>query len=269
MARIGPVTHIVEFLPEARISVLVGCFHFSVSTMTTLGYGDISPNFLSVKLVSDLQVLLGVILIVVSLGMAIGNWWGTGELANSRSLGDSRSERLKACAFLFAGFIFFGAFGKVLYVRDYIYWTDVTTRVFMVTHGRGSIQDARRSAEESLLLAARHRADWNFGNAIHDANNILGLIALRKGDVKGAKVYLLQAGSTTGSPQLNTFGPSMPLAKELLDLGEREVVLRYLDLCELFWEGRQKLLRKWADEIKRGGVPDFASDRYKVQSTEP
>ena len=47
----------------------------------------------------------------------------------------------------------------------------------------------------------------------------------------------------------------MQLAEELLGRGERQVVLEYLKLCALHWEGDQ--LREWADEIRAGGVPDL------------
>ncbi|MEI6198193.1 MAG: hypothetical protein WCS42_28075, partial [Verrucomicrobiota bacterium] len=50
-----------------------------------------------------------------------------------------------------------------------------------------------------------------------------------------AAKYLLAAGKTPGSPQLNSFGPDFALAKELLILGQKEVVLQYLDLVGNFW----------------------------------
>jgi len=38
---------------------------------------------------------------------------------------------------------------------------------------------------------------------------------LKEGKVEDAKHYLLEAGKTPGSPQLNSFGPDMSLAEEL------------------------------------------------------
>ena len=96
---------------------------------------------------------------------------------------------------------------------------------------------AESYAYEMLVLAEREKddpCDWNYGNAVHDAHNILGRVALRRGDVESAKKHLIQAGKTIGSPQLNSFGPSMVLAKELLEKGESGTVLVYLDLCEAF-----------------------------------
>jgi hypothetical protein len=48
---------------------------------------------------------------------------------------------------------------------------------------------------------------------------VLGQVALRRGDAKKAASFLLAAGKTWGSPQLNSFGPNMPLANDLLAAG--------------------------------------------------
>jgi len=89
----------------------------------------------------------------------------------------------------------------------------------------GMIAKAESYATELLSMTRQHRRDWNSGNAIHDSNMVLGLVALRKGDREQAKQYLLEAGKTPGSPQLNSFGPNVTLAMELLRSGEREAVL--------------------------------------------
>jgi len=73
-------------------------------------------------------------------------------------------------------------------------------------------------ATEYLELANTYRCNWNYGNAVHDANRYLGLISLKKGDTDAAIVYLREAGKSTGSPQLDTFGPELDLANELLKL---------------------------------------------------
>ncbi|HMF36252.1 MAG TPA: hypothetical protein VKF17_06415 [Isosphaeraceae bacterium] len=60
-----------------------------------------------------------------------------------------------------------------------------------------------------------------------------------------------------GSPQLNSFGPSMSFAREMLEAGEREPVLEYLNLCRSFWKGDEGRLDRWTREIKEGRIPDF------------
>ena len=66
-------------------------------------------------------------------------------------------------------------------------------------------------------------------------NVLLGRIALRQGNLKEAKQYLLKAGKSPGSPQLNSFGPQFTFARELLEKGEKSVVIECLDLIGNFW----------------------------------
>jgi tetratricopeptide (TPR) repeat protein len=100
----------------------------------------------------------------------------------------------------------------------------------------GETAKAQQYASELLLSAQKFKNDWNCGNAVHKGNIVLGRVALGRGDIAGAKEYLLAAGETPGSPQLNSFGPNMTLAQELLEKGEREVVLTYLQSCGKFWK---------------------------------
>ncbi len=121
--------------------------------------------------------------------------------------------------------------------------------------------EARQLALEYLDLAQSNTSDWNYGNAIHHANLLLGRIALRNGQREMAKTHLIAAGETPGSPQLNTFGPNMALAKELLEKGEYGIVLKYLQLCEMFWGKMfsEPKIKAWEDIIKNGKIPDFAA----------
>jgi hypothetical protein len=114
-------------------------------------------------------------------------------------------------------------------------------------------------AEELLATAPRYGTDWNYGNAIHDAHSALGLVALRSHDIAAAKAALLEAGKTPGSPQLDSFGPNTTLAKELLEHGEREVVLQYFDLIAVFWEMGGEELPEWRALVKAGRMPDFGA----------
>ena len=102
--------------------------------------------------------------------------------------------------------------------------------------------------------------DWNTGNNVFSGNTILGRLALRAKDVEKAKQYLLAAGKTTGSPQLGSFGPSMRLAKELIEAGETECVLEFFDLCSAFWGMGKERLEQWARDVKQGSVPAFGAN---------
>lgn len=118
----------------------------------------------------------------------------------------------------------------------------------------GDLEKARAYAGQMLQNIPD---DWNRGNRLHFGNLVLGRIALANDDVEGGIRYLLAAGRTTGSPQLNSFGPDMSLARDLLDHGERQAVVRYLQLCLEFWEMGQDTLRNWIALVEAGREPDF------------
>lgn len=124
----------------------------------------------------------------------------------------------------------------------------------------GKIEDARKYAKDLLALAPKYRSDWNYGNAIQDGNLVLGRIAVKEGKTEEAKQYLIEAGKSPGSPQMNSFGPNMSLAKDLLEKGERDVVLQYFDLCRKFWEMGHDQLDQWTKEVKAGAMPDFGAN---------
>lgn len=139
-------------------------------------------------------------------------------------------------------------------------------RFLMDGNFTAKIYDRAQSwAERYLALAADNENNWNFGNAIHHANLILGRIALKEKNIEAAKSFLLKAADTSGSPQLNTFGPNMSLAKELLELGETSVVLEYIDLCAKFWRTQfQKAVGadEWTKQIEDGQIPDFKANLF-------
>lgn len=120
--------------------------------------------------------------------------------------------------------------------------------------------DARVYAEELLALASRFPKDWNYGNAIHDGNMVLGRIALKEGKPDEAKRRLIEAGKTPGSPQLDSFGPNMSLAHDLLAKGERDQVLQYFELCRKFWDMSDGKLDHWAQDVKANRKPDFGAN---------
>jgi tetratricopeptide (TPR) repeat protein len=124
----------------------------------------------------------------------------------------------------------------------------------------GDAAKAEQYASELLQDAQAFKTNWNYGNAVHKGNIVLGRIALQRHDIEGAKKYLLLAGETPGSPQLDSFGPNMTLAKGLLERGEQEVVISYLQSCEKFWKMGGVKLQSWIATVKAGGTPDFSAN---------
>lgn len=118
----------------------------------------------------------------------------------------------------------------------------------------GLYGDARTYAE-AMLAAPRTRRDESH---IHKANIVLGRVALAEDDVVTAKHHLLAAGKVSGAPTLDTFGPNMGLAADLLERGEQEVVLEYFELCSNFWPSDK--LKDWAALVKGGRTPDFGAN---------
>lgn len=129
-------------------------------------------------------------------------------------------------------------------------------------YGSGNFANAQTLAKENLELAASYQCNWNYGNAIHDTNRILGLIALKQGDLDSAANYLRTAGKTPGSPQLDSFGPELDLANELLKAGRRADVGLYLKDIKSFWKDDDGRVDEWLKAIDKGGTPDI--DRFSA-----
>jgi hypothetical protein len=127
----------------------------------------------------------------------------------------------------------------------------------------GRTADARQFANDLLLLDdkySRGDVEKSDGGAVYTAHTVLGTIALDEGRIEEAKRHLLAAGKTKGSPALCSFGPGMSLAKELLEKGDPETVLAYLDLCRKFWSSDGGKLDEWTKEINAGRIPEFGGN---------
>lgn len=136
-----------------------------------------------------------------------------------------------------------------------------TTLIWVATAAfdAGVFDKAERYAFELLEMAAGREGHWNHGNAIHHANLVLGRVAMASGNAVLAADYLLAAGRTPGSPQLDAFGPGMALARRLLDAGERDAVLEFLELCGEFWKLDRGRLDSWTAAVKAGQTPYFGT----------
>ena len=118
----------------------------------------------------------------------------------------------------------------------------------------GDLAKASSYAIEALQIAKDNKDDWNYGNALMQGNTVLGLVALKQGNVVEARQYMLEAGRTPGSPQLGSFGPDFTLARELLARGERDAVLEFLTSCKGFWKMGVERLDVMITEVHNGGT---------------
>ena len=120
---------------------------------------------------------------------------------------------------------------------------------------------AKEHANELLSIAKESPRDWYYGNAVHQAWIVLGHIALSENELAIAQSALVNAAQVPGSPQLNSFGPNMMLAKLLMERGSEQPVLEYLKLCKQFWDDRR--IDSWIDVVEKGGIPRFGANlRY-------
>lgn len=124
----------------------------------------------------------------------------------------------------------------------------------------GKNKKAKKYAVELSDLTPKFECNWNYGNALQDYNIVLGRIALKEGQIEKAKNHLIEAGKSPGSPQMDTFGPNMSLAKDLLEKGENEVVIEYFTLCKSFWEMDDGRLDEWIVLVKAGRIPNFEAN---------
>ena len=139
----------------------------------------------------------------------------------------------------------------------------------------GKISDADRLSRQLLAAnATTPKGEWYYGNAVYDGNQVQGQVALSRHDRAAARRFLLAAGDTPGSPQLDSFGPDLTLAAKLYDLGEHATVLRFLDRVGKFWGSPQNpqakdpkfggliaqqiaTLKHWKNQVKASQRPSF------------
>ena len=95
--------------------------------------------------------------------------------------------------------------------------------------------------------------------AVQRANTMLGRVALRMGNMASAKKYLLDSADPEAAREIGFSGPILVLAKELIEAGERDAVLQYLEHCLSLWPSGETILRIWIAEIRNGKTPNFGS----------
>lgn len=116
-------------------------------------------------------------------------------------------------------------------------------------------EKASRYANQLLAQTQKETDESDASDCKHKAHSILGRLALKNGNIDAARSHLLTSANVQGSPVLHSFGPSMRLAKEVLESGQQDAVLKYLDRCEVFWKGERGRLPAWRKEIQEGSVP--------------
>lgn len=128
----------------------------------------------------------------------------------------------------------------------------------------GYKDDALRFATESLKLAPDCRFNLEHSVAIEKSNAVLGRLAIRRGDIAGAKQHLL---ASLDRPDVDEI-PDMSLAKELLERGETEVVLDFLKRCRAKLKD-EVILDQWMQAIRDGEKPRYGFWLRPIQNELP
>jgi len=123
-------------------------------------------------------------------------------------------------------------------------------------HGQALWQKASAACDDHTMAQALVRAIGDHANQKHWAHTTLGVLALRRGDIKAASHHLLESSAVVGEPRLSSYGPSFLLARELCQHGEWDVVGEYLRNCETFWNDDR--LQGWVQAVEQRKVPHFA-----------
>lgn len=144
---------------------------------------------------------------------------------------------------------------KIARLRGTARRADLTLSAAKAALEAGQLARAETYARGALEGADPKRRG-EYGNIVHVANLVIGCAALARGDVAEARRRLLASAKTPGSTHLRTIGPNMALASELLERGERHVVLEYFRRCRRLWSDTRKLT-EWEGIVRKGQVPDF------------
>jgi voltage-gated potassium channel Kch len=62
----------VRFIPGSQVDIFADCLYYSVMTMTTVGYGDITPRSPPARLAADVEAVCNTLLLIFGLGTIFG-----------------------------------------------------------------------------------------------------------------------------------------------------------------------------------------------------
>lgn len=141
--------------------------------------------------------------------------------------------------------------GKLNAYTRFIYLSEMASIALDINKN----EEASMYASELLKFARAFRQNMNYGNAIHNANIVLGHVALNHGNISDAKRFLIKASKTPGSEELSLNGPDTTLAKKLAEAGEIETVIQYLSLCKDFWKHENGRIDQWIASLQNNKLP--------------
>ena len=120
-----------------------------------------------------------------------------------------------------------------------------------------SFEQANLIIERILSFSEKFTDDPTYGSTMHQVYTLKGQMYFQTGDVVSASRFLMKSIDVPPSPTLVSFGPSMPLARDLLIAGETEVVIKYLERSKPLWKVGAEIIEHWIDTINLGETPSF------------
>ncbi len=149
----------------------------------------------------------------------------------------------------------------------------------------GDMERATTYCEDLLELAMGNKdkdkednkSNWDYANAVHRANVILGRIALKAGDTDKAAEHLEKAAKailpSIVQEKATMMGFDTSLAKELMKTDKKDSVMKFLVICEKIaeeYEYEYGELKTLIAELKADGVPlyEITEEDYKEEKEE-
>lgn len=130
---------------------------------------------------------------------------------------------------------------------------EYTKRLAQAANKAAKSRDDKRAVKYANEIILRTPSDMEWWRDYrHDAHIILGVAALRKGNVSAAKEHLVQAGMGTFKYQSNS--PYKELLGGLCAKGERQAVLEYVNAYG-HYSGVPKKMKEWVQEVMTGRIP--------------
>jgi hypothetical protein len=120
--------------------------------------------------------------------------------------------------------------------------------------------DDQAAARDARRLLDRVNASPNFVNLGHV---ILGRVALARGDVAQAKADLM--ASLPPIPPTFSFEPNRTLAQDLVDFGERDIVVQFFERSREYWKNDQGAIDHYIRMVKAPGTHDIATRFFPGQ----
>ena len=127
----------------------------------------------------------------------------------------------------------------------------------------GDYAKAAHYAALTLQVASQAKKEGVYGDCIYEAYTVQGQVAVRDGDIAGAKQALLNSlsGASYSKNVTKRWNLRYELAQALLDRGERDAVVQFLEQCAALVPADRERYAVWIAAIKGGANPELNS-RY-------